>query len=412
MKVLLILVGFLTGMSSFAQPHKEDYLPIQSTDPAEPLDDIFFLSDYLHAVKLVGMGESTHGTHEFFKMRSKVFQFLVRHHGFNTFFLEADYASCLDIDRYIKGGMGNAEQVVSKIDLWPWETQEMVTLMEWMRDYTVENPDTELSFIGCDLQKYDATVHKIDSLITIYAPESAPLSSKYKNTDQLQPKIVLEQSSAALNTGDFSSRDKLVYETLLRHLGQIIYENSEASFFSFRDIQMAENILYHFDQQPSTKGFFWAHNLHVFTIFNEHKKKEKAYKRAGGVLSRELGNKYFVIAQEFDEGAFSAYRIKADNLDADDKNNYQLGPVVVEPSVSGSFGYHYRNTKDAILFIKPEALKKKQVKYLKMHDIGATFLASAKNPNQAARFSSCNGCFDAMILIKKTTATTLLASGD
>ena len=56
------------------------------------------LSPLFKNIKVVAMGESTHGTSEFTILRFKMFKYLVENHQFNTFFLEADYANCLRIN--------------------------------------------------------------------------------------------------------------------------------------------------------------------------------------------------------------------------------------------------------------------------------------------------------------------------
>lgn len=50
----------------------------------------YICSTYIAAVlggaKVVGLGESTHGTHEFFVAKSEIIKSLVCEHGFNTLF--------------------------------------------------------------------------------------------------------------------------------------------------------------------------------------------------------------------------------------------------------------------------------------------------------------------------------------
>ena len=115
------------------------------------------LAPVFEDVRVVGMGESTHGTHEFFDSRIELFKYLVTSHGFNTFFLEADYANCLPINAYIHGGEGDVNELVGGIDLWPWITAEMATLVEWMRDYNKSNPEKPLDFVGIDVQFHNTT---------------------------------------------------------------------------------------------------------------------------------------------------------------------------------------------------------------------------------------------------------------
>ena len=51
-------------------------------------------AEMLSKAKLVGLGESTHGTHEFFNFKSELFRQLVTDHGFNTLLFEDSQKAC------------------------------------------------------------------------------------------------------------------------------------------------------------------------------------------------------------------------------------------------------------------------------------------------------------------------------
>ncbi len=60
--------------------------------------------------QLVGVGESTHGTHEFFDFKSQLFKKLTEH-GFNVLLLEDSPGVCSQINDYIKSARGNIDSV-------------------------------------------------------------------------------------------------------------------------------------------------------------------------------------------------------------------------------------------------------------------------------------------------------------
>ena len=145
------------------------YIPLISSDPNDSMGDIKQLDQYFENVQIVGMGESTHGTREFSTMRHRFFKYLIINHGFTTIFLEADYANCLMINAYVQGAKIDKYEAISKIDMWPWMTEEMGDLLDWMRAYNIQNPKHEqLSVIGVDVQKYNATLREIDNLLSKY----------------------------------------------------------------------------------------------------------------------------------------------------------------------------------------------------------------------------------------------------
>ena len=74
---------------------------------------------YIDEARVVGLGEATHGTREFFRLKHRVFQYLVERAGFRTFAIEAVFEPAIRIDRYIKGGEGDVEALVNGLGSGP-----------------------------------------------------------------------------------------------------------------------------------------------------------------------------------------------------------------------------------------------------------------------------------------------------
>ena len=414
------LIIFLFQLSFSYGQVEIQYTALHTSDVEHDFVDLKTLNKNFEGVKLVGMGESTHGTHEFFTMRHRVFKYLVLEHNFNTFFLEADYANCLLIDKYIKGANGDINELISNIDMWPWITEEMKDLVEWMKAYNNEHPKSMLNFIGCDMQRIKTTINEIDNIILKYdqklvdtagygvISDTGFMSFPNQNKRSMY-NALLEQKDKVIVNLSITPKERFIYQTLKRHYAQMT-NGIGVKDGSYRDGKMAENIIYHFDNNKLMKGFFWAHNAHIFTVLKKRRKEKNSFYRAGGVLKKHFGKAYYAIAQEFDQGSFNAYRIIDVNGNKDDLKNYHLGKITIEPSVKNTFGEYFRDVEDSIIFIPSINLQTSKQKHLEMHNIGASFIPSTKNIHQASYFGSCNGCFDAMIIIKTSTATRFLKS--
>jgi len=393
------------------------YIELSTTKVTDYDDDLKQLNPYFKDVTLVGMGESTHGTHEFFTMRHRMFKYLVEHHQFTTFFLEADYANCLRANTYIHGKDDVAIEIVKEIGLWPWMTYEMVDLINWMRTYNQENPDKKLSFIGVDMQKYKETITQMDHILRRY---------NLSTTDSITCQKILNSNIHTINKPDeleiykttweekktidiklLEEKDKKIYTTLLRHLTQIINQKFKwEKKYDYRDICMAENILFHLEENTSIKGFFWAHNAHMSKrLYKEGKKKE--WKSAGGRLKQKIGSQYFAIAQDFDKGTFNSYYPDSNSTDIKEGKAYTLGPVTVDSFTKGSFITEYGDLKNP-LFIDCSYLPKK--KYMKISHIDALYYPGKKGnqKSEGSKYYHTKSELDAIILIKITTATQLL----
>lgn len=70
---------------------QENAIPISHVEAGKGFDDLQPLKEILKDVKVVGLGEATHGTREFFQIKHRLLEFLVTEMGFTGFALEAPY---------------------------------------------------------------------------------------------------------------------------------------------------------------------------------------------------------------------------------------------------------------------------------------------------------------------------------
>ncbi|MFI5829279.1 erythromycin esterase family protein [Streptomyces sp. NPDC051578] len=101
---------------------------------------------------VVGLGEATHGSHAFFTIKERVFRHLVEKKGFTTFALELSWSAGLRIDDYLQTGKGDARSIAAQtLANSPWDREEFVHLIEWMRDYNRAHPSRPVHFMGDDI---------------------------------------------------------------------------------------------------------------------------------------------------------------------------------------------------------------------------------------------------------------------
>jgi erythromycin esterase-like protein len=135
--------------------------------------DYSVLAEKLKDKLIVGIGESTHGTHEFFEAKVKIFKILVTEHSFNTFFFEAMDDDCEAINKYIHAGEGHLNDLINR--LFPiYRTDEIKNLITWLRDNVSEYP---VDFIGIDQRRrvknylpyniYKASLRDKDMALTV-----------------------------------------------------------------------------------------------------------------------------------------------------------------------------------------------------------------------------------------------------
>lgn len=115
-----------------------------------PQLDYSAIAKRLGAASIVGMGESTHGTHEFFQTKTELFKELVLTQGFNTFFLESVDDRCAEVEAYIQTGEGDPEELVKKL-FYVYRNEELLDLVIWLQEHHEQYP---IRFIGIDERQY------------------------------------------------------------------------------------------------------------------------------------------------------------------------------------------------------------------------------------------------------------------
>lgn len=126
---------------------------LRGADPQSSRDDLQPLRRLIGTARVVALGEATHGTREFFQLKHRVFDFLVREMGFNIFAIEATMPESFDLNEYVLTGKGNPSALLSGLYFWTWDTEEVFQLIRWMREYNADPGHTrKLKFYGFDMQ--------------------------------------------------------------------------------------------------------------------------------------------------------------------------------------------------------------------------------------------------------------------
>ena len=88
---------------------------------AEPVENI----TVPESAKIIALGETTHGNAEFQQLKLEVFKLMVKNNGVGAFALEGDYGGCEQVNRYIHGGEGTAQEAAAAIGFSIYRTEEM-----------------------------------------------------------------------------------------------------------------------------------------------------------------------------------------------------------------------------------------------------------------------------------------------
>ncbi|MFF2951737.1 erythromycin esterase family protein [Kitasatospora sp. NPDC057965] len=303
--------------------------PLRTTEAGGRTADLNALGAMIGDAKVVGVGEATHGSHEFFAMKQRLFRYLVEEKGFTSFALETSWTSGLQIDEYVQGGPGDARQLVKEaLGGSPWEREEFVDLIAWMRAHNRSHPKNPVHFVGDDLglprlgdpafdrvtsyvrQAWPAALPQLDGLYAglrplddLLAYIGRPVAERRENAARAQQALDLVTASGT--PGDDA------YEWAVQHARNIAQTFAFATFDladpasvaaseQLRDRAMAENTAW-WQRRTGGKVLMSAHNGHAGYLSTD----TFLYPEPQGSQLRDTyGGDYVAIGFTFDSGSF------------------------------------------------------------------------------------------------------------
>jgi erythromycin esterase len=341
MKPWLVVFTLLCGLS-LAQTTPEatwlqkNTIPLESTRAETGFADLEPLGALVGNARIIGLGEATHGTREFFTTKHRLLEYLVQKHGFGVFAIEANWASSFAINQYVLGGAGDARTLLrqyAKI-MWAWRTEEVLELIEWMRRHNQSNQQ-KVTFTGFDMQE---PVPAVD-----YLTQWLETTSK-KDVARVEDLLGCIRFSLGniINVGRYTAGGERGANTCAAQIGTVrtILQNRRQNFkpadyqtalqmvrvleqanlyyrarfvrqdlleaVTMRDLFMAANAAW-LERSTGQKVVLWAHNGHV--TFNPQ--MHFGWKPMGAYLREQYALGYRTWGFAFFEGSFYAQLLDA-----------------------------------------------------------------------------------------------------
>lgn len=142
--------------------------------------DFDSLLECIGEARFVLMGESTHGTHEFYKFRAELSKRLIREKGFQAIAVEADWPDSYRINRYIRGWGSDAEAVdalsgFQRFPTWMWRNADVLDLIGWLQAHNeqVVLPTEQVGFYGLDLYSLYTSMDEVIAYLQTVDPVAA-----------------------------------------------------------------------------------------------------------------------------------------------------------------------------------------------------------------------------------------------
>jgi erythromycin esterase-like protein len=269
-------------------------------------------ADFDSIVGLVGdarfvlIGEASHGTHEFYRIRAQISKVLIAQRGFNAVAVEADWPDAYRVNRFVRGAGSDIDSAEAlsgfeRFPQWMWRNADVLDFVGWLREHNDQQAyeDRKCGFYGLDLYSLHASIDAVLAYLSKVDPEAAQRARHhYSCFEQFGKDIQTYGYAAGLGLAP-TCEDAVVRELVeLRHRamnylqrdGQVAadayfcaeqnaivvrnaeeyYRNMfrrEVSSWNLRDTHMMESLVAlakHLGKKEApARIIVWAHNSHL-----------------------------------------------------------------------------------------------------------------------------------------------------
>ena len=245
--------------------------------------------------RVVLIGEASHGTSEFYRMRAEITRRLITEHGFTIVAAEADWPDAAKIDNYVRHHDVPPSEWKSfvRFPTWMWRNVETQGFVDWLHEYNADlSIDRRTGFFGLDLYSLYTSVQEVTKYLDDVDPslarlarvrygclspwESDPaayghaaLTGRYRHCEDdvtaMLVDLLKKRQDYAPFDGDkiFNIEQNAALIASAEQYYRIMYYGSRASW-NLRDSHMfstLKRVLNH--RGAGSKAVVWAHNSHI-----------------------------------------------------------------------------------------------------------------------------------------------------
>lgn len=169
--LLLLAAAALAPSPAAAQQEWETRLAEAYASAAVAFEDASGLDglvDRMAERRFVLLGESSHGTSEYYALRDAMTRRLIAEHGFRFVGVEGDWGAIERINRYamhLPGAAASAREAMVEYSRWPhwlWANEEFEAFVEWLHDWNADRPlEERTGLYGLDMQDHHDSMRMV-----------------------------------------------------------------------------------------------------------------------------------------------------------------------------------------------------------------------------------------------------------
>jgi len=251
------------------------------------------------------IGEASHGTHEFYRIRAEITKRLICDKGFTSVAVEADWPDAYRVNRYVRGRGDDADAETAlgsfkRFPQWMWRNADVLDFVGWLRAHNDSVPESaQVGFYGLDLYSLHASIEAVLKYLAVVDPEAASRArARYSCFDQFgtdpqgygyaasmglapscEAEVVAQLADLRRSAAEYARRDGRLEpdEAFYSEQNARLVRNAERYYramfgsreasWNLRDQHMFETldnlVAFHDARGRREKVVLWAHNSHL-----------------------------------------------------------------------------------------------------------------------------------------------------
>jgi erythromycin esterase-like protein len=403
-------------------------------------DGVLAIVEAAADAEVVLIGEATHGTHEFYRLRADITEALIESHGFNLIAVEADWPDAYRANRWVRGLSTDADATAALGDFtrfprWMWRNEVVVDFLSWLRSYNDRRDHaSRVGFYGLDLYSLHSSIAAVLEYLAKVDPDAAQRARhRYACFEQFaadsqaygyaanvglsrscEDDVVAQLIELRRRAAEYANRDGRIArdEFFFAEQNARLVRNAEEYYrsmfggrvesWNLRDTHMMETLDALCDwttkQSGRARAIVWAHNSHLGDA-RATQMGEWGELNVGQLVRQKYGDRAFAIGFSTHSGTVTAAR------DWDSPAEHRR----VRPSLDGSYErlFHDTGLDRFFLRLREEPIRALFTPTRLERAIGVIYAPEAERASHYFRAQLARQ-FDLMIHVDHTRALTPL----
>jgi erythromycin esterase-like protein len=283
------------------------------------------LTSFAGDARVIGISELTEGTHEFPAAVGRILFALADSANVRALAIQAPMAEAMEVDRYVRTGVGDPRRSLRTLASWRWETPEMLALVNAVRAWNRTHDATkQIGFYGFEIPTATHAVDVVNALPDSIA--GTPLKSWFRRE---YPCVLRDEAARFGNGGRASDStfwracgavataavDSIValrarlsparsaQVAFVEQMARLVQHHVTTGLrYLPRQEVVADHVMYLADMLgPNAKLFAWGGDVEMGRLT-----LDKTTVQTGQVLGQRLGSRFRTLAFLFGDGTVRA----------------------------------------------------------------------------------------------------------